>query len=151
MKSIKRIAKLQFSGAQAKPGPTLASLGINIMQFCTQFNSQSQNRAGEVVPVEITIFTDKSFIFKLKTTPTAYLLKQAAKLEKGAKTINHRKPIATLTEAEVEKIAAYKLPDLNTTSLAAAKKIVLGTMKQMGMGLDSVSATPTGEKHEESN
>ncbi len=135
MKSIKRIAKLQFPGAQAKPGPALASLGINIMQFCTQFNSQTQARAGETVPVEITIFTDKSFIFKLKTTPTAELIKKAANLEKGASQITPGKPVATISQADFHKIAEYKLIDLNTTSLEAAKKSVLGTMKQMGVSL----------------
>lgn len=151
MKSIKRIAKLQFPGAQAKPGPALASLGINIMQFCTQFNSQTQERAGENVPVEITIFTDKSFIFKLKTTPTADLIKKAAKLEKGASTITPGKPIATISQADFEKIAEYKLIDLNTSSLEAAKKIVLGTMKQMGVHLATAQQSETEVKDEQAN
>ncbi len=133
MKSIKRIAKLQFAGSQAKPGPALASLGINIMAFCNQFNTQTQNRANEIVPVEITIFTDKTFTFVLKTTPVTNLIKKAANLEKGAATTVKGKPIATLSENQVIEIAKYKMIDLNTTSLEAAKRMILGTMKQMGV------------------
>ena len=142
MKTVIRIAKLQFLGAQAKPGPKIASLGINIMAFCNQFNTQTQKRAGEVVPVEITIFSDKSFIFVLKTTPTAHLIKKAANLTKGASQINKKQPIQTLTDEQVTAIAQVKLPDLNTTSLVAAKKIVLGTMKQMGVQLAPQSEKP---------
>lgn len=143
MKSIKRIAKLQFVGAQAKPGPALASLGINIMSFCTQFNTQTQNRASEVVPVEITIYSDKTFTFVLKTTPTSNLIKKFANLEKGAAITTKDKPIATLTEAQVIEIAQYKMVDLNTDSLEAAKRMVLGSMKQMGV---QMIKTPGEEK-----
>lgn len=134
MKKITRIAKLQFLGGEAKPGPTLASIGVNIMQFCQQFNAATINDKDKIVPVIVTVYNDKSFTFKIKTTPTSFLIKQALGIEKASKNAKKDKA-GTLTKKQVETIAAYKMPDLNTDQLAKAVKIVLGTMKQMGVEL----------------
>ncbi|PPE05858.1 50S ribosomal protein L11 [Williamsoniiplasma lucivorax] len=131
-KKITRIAKLEFMAMQAKPGAELASLGINMPEFTKQFNDATKDRAGDVVPVIITAYNDKSFDFVLKTTPAAVLLKRAANIQKGAK-LSGKEVVATISVDEIKKIAEYKLPDLNANSLEAAMKIIAGTAKNMGI------------------
>ncbi|OAL10714.1 50S ribosomal protein L11 [Candidatus Mycoplasma haematobovis] len=131
-KARKRIAKLELIGAQAKPGPALASLGINMGQFIKDFNDRTKDRNGDVVPVVFTIFPNKNYSFILRTTPTAILLKKEAKLEKGSSNAKGNK-VATITKEQLTKIAKYKLPDSNAASLEAMERMVMGTARQMGI------------------
>lgn len=134
-KEIVRIAKLEFNAGQAKPGPELAGLGIVMPEFTKQFNDQTRDRGSEPVPVEITIFKDKSFTFKLFTAPAAYKLIQAAKIQKGSP--NSKTTIAgTITVKQLQEIAEYKLVDLNTDDVKAAMKIIAGTAKNMGIAIE---------------
>ena len=132
IKKVKRIAKLQFAAGKAKPGPELASLGINMPQFSQAFNDATKDRAGDIVPVVITAYDDKSFDFVLKTTPASVLLKRAAKIEKGSANSKTTK-VATISQEEVRKIAEYKLVDLNANDIEAAMKIIEGTALNMGI------------------
>ena len=138
-KKIKRIAKLEIMAGKSKPGPELASLGITMIQFCTKFNEATKKRAGDIVPVEITAYDDKSFDFVLKTTPAAFLLKKAAKIEKGSPNSITTK-VATISSDEVRKIAEYKLPDLNANDIDAAMKIIEGTARNMGIVVEGMSS-----------
>ena len=131
-KKVAKVCKLQFQAGQAKPGPALASAGINMPQFCTQFNDQTKDRMGSVVPVIITAYEDKSFDFVLKTTPAAFLLKKAAGIDKASGTPNSVKA-GKVTKAQVKEIAEYKMPDLNANDVEAAMKIIEGTAKNMGI------------------
>ena len=131
-KKVAKVCKLQFLAGSAKPGPALASAGINMPQFCTQFNDQTKDRKGDIVPVIITAYEDKSFDFVLKTTPAAFLLKKAAGIEKASGTPNTVKA-GKVTKAQVKEIAEYKLPDLNANDVEAAMKIIEGTAKNMGI------------------
>ena len=131
-KKVAKVCKLQFLAGQAKPGPALASAGINMPQFCTQFNDQTKDRMGSVVPVIITAYEDKSFDFVLKTTPAAFLLKKAAGVEKASGTPNTTKA-GKVTKAQVKEIAEYKMPDLNANDVEAAVKIIEGTARNMGI------------------
>ncbi|AOG59994.1 50S ribosomal protein L11 [Spiroplasma helicoides] len=131
-KKITRIAKLEFMAMQAKPGAELASLGINMPQFTQQFNDATKERAGEVVPVVITAYDDKSFDFVLKTTPAAFLLKKAAGIQKGAKNTG-KEVVATLSADEIRKIAEYKMVDLNANTIEAAMRIIEGSARNMGI------------------
>lgn len=136
-KEIVRIAKLEFNAGQAKPGPELAGLGIVMPEFTRQFNDETKDRAGEPVPVEITIFNDKSFTFKLFSAPAAYKLLQAAGLKKGS--ANSKTTIVgKITKKQLEEIAAYKLSDLNTDNLEAGMKIIAGTARNMGIAIEGV-------------
>ena len=117
---------------QAKPGPALASAGINMPQFCTQFNDQTKDRMGDIVPVIITAYEDKSFDFVLKTTPAAFLLKKAAGVAKASGTPNTVKA-GKITTAQLREIAEYKMPDLNANDVEAAMRIIAGTAKNMGI------------------
>ncbi|WP_033161296.1 50S ribosomal protein L11 [[Mycoplasma] collis] len=141
-KEIVRVAKLQFNAGQAKPGPALAGLGIVMPEFTRQFNDQTRDRGSEPVPVAITIYKDKSFDFKLFTSPASYMIKKAAKLESGSSN-SKTKIVATLTLEQLREIAEYKLPDLNTDSIDKAMKIIAGTAKNMGVlveGWDDIVA-----------
>lgn len=134
-KEIVRVAKLEFNAGQAKPGPELAGLGIVMPEFTKQFNDQTRDRGSEPVPVEITIYKDKSFTFKLFTAPAAYKLIQAAKIQKGS--ANSKTTIAgTITIKQLQEIAEYKLVDLNTDDINAAMKIIAGTAKNMGIAIE---------------
>lgn len=131
-KKVVKVCKLQFPAGGAKPGPALASAGINMPQFCTQFNDQTKDRKGDIVPVIITAYEDKSFQFVLKTTPAADLLKKAAGVSKAsgnAKTVKAGK----VTKAQVKEIAEYKMPDLNANDVEAAMRIIEGTARNMGI------------------
>ena len=136
-KEINRIAKIELIGGQAKPGPALASIGINMGEFTKQFNDKTKDRMGKVVPCIITAFTDKSFTFVLKTTPTTIMLKEIAKIEKGAKNPKTDKA-ATISKENALKIAEYKMKDLNAYDLDAALRLVAGTAKQMGITIEGV-------------
>ncbi len=136
-KEIVRIAKLEFNAGQAKPGPELAGLGIVMPEFTRQFNDETKSRGSEPVPVEITIFNDKSFTFKLFSSPAAYKLLQAAGLQKGS--ANSKTTIVgTITKKQLEEIAAYKLADFNTDDLQQGMKIVAGTAKNMGIAIEGI-------------
>jgi len=135
-KKIKALVKLQCSGGQANPappvGPALGQHGVNIQAFCTEFNAKTKDKMGDVIPVEITIFEDRSFTFIMKTPPAAELIKKAAKVQKGSGKPLQEK-IGTITNAQLEEIAKIKMPDLNANDIEAAKKIIVGTARQMGI------------------
>lgn len=128
--------KLQCPAGAANPappvGPALGQHGVNIMEFCKQFNAKTQKQAGMTIPCIITVYTDRSFSFILKTPPAAILLKKAAKVEKGSGSPLKEK-VGKVTKAQVEEIAKIKLPDLNCTKLEAAIKIIEGTARSMGI------------------
>jgi large subunit ribosomal protein L11 len=133
--------KLQIVAGQASPappvGPALGQHGVNIMQFVREFNEKTgKMEEGMVIPVIITIFKDKSFNFVLKTPPASYLLKKAAGIAKGSGTPNKEK-VGKVTQKQIEDIAKFKLPDLNANDLEAAKKIIEGTAKNMGLEIIS--------------
>lgn len=136
-KKIQAVVKLQCPAGQANPappvGPALGQHGVNIMEFCKQFNVRTQKmEAGLVTPVLITIYQDRSFTFVLKTPPASVLLKKAAKIEKGSGQPNKTK-VGSVTRAELEEIAKLKMPDLNVGSLEAAVKTIAGTARSMGL------------------
>ncbi len=134
-KKVAKVVKLQIMAGQAKPGPALASAGIVMPKFCQEFNDQTRDRAGEVVPVIITAYEDKSFTFVLKTTPTANLLKKACNIQKGSATPNKVK-VAKVSQAKIREIAEYKMPDLNANDIEAACKIVAGSAHSMGIEVE---------------
>ena len=134
-KKVAKVCKLNFEAGQAKPGPALASAGINMPQFCTQFNDQTKDRHGDIVPVIITAYEDKSFDFVLKTTPAAFLLKKAAGVAKASGTPNTIKA-GKITKAQLQEIAEYKMPDLNANDIEAAMRIIAGTARNMGIEVE---------------
>ncbi len=134
-KKVAKICKLQFMAGQAKPGPALASAGINMPQFCTDFNAKTADRRGDIVPVVITAYEDKSFEFVIKTTPAAFLLKKAAGIDKASGTPNTTKA-GKITEAQLREIAEYKMPDLNANDVEGAMRIVAGTARNMGITIE---------------
>ncbi|AHB99917.1 50S ribosomal protein L11 [Mycoplasmoides gallisepticum S6] len=144
-KEITRIAKLELIGGQAKPGPALASVGINMGEFTKQFNEKTKDRMGDVVPVIITAFNDKSFLFELKTTPVTILLKKAAKIESGAKNPKTEK-VGKISKAEALKIAEYKMADLNAYDIEAALRMIAGTAKQIGLEIEGVDPVTKSKK-----
>ncbi len=135
-KKLKAIVRLQLEAGKANPappvGPALAGHGINIMAFCKEYNSRTANRQGEVIPAEITVFTDGSFTFVLKTPPAAVLLRKAAGVEKGSGVPNKDK-VGTVTHKQVREIAALKMKDLNAIDREGAMKQVEGTARSMGI------------------
>lgn len=135
-KEIAGYLKLQAKGGQANPappiGPALGSKGINIMEFCKQFNARTQDKMGQVVPVLITYYTDKSFEFVIKTPPAAVLLIDAAKAKKGSDQPNRNK-IGSVTWEQVRVIAETKMPDLNCFTIESAMKMIAGTAANMGL------------------
>lgn len=138
-KPIKTTIKLQITAGQANPappiGPALGQHGVNIAEFCKQFNDATKDMAGDVVPAEITIYEDRSFIFTLKTPPASALLKKAAGIEKGSAE-PHKVKVGKVTREDIRKIAERKMPDLNTDNLEAAMKIIEGTARQMGITVE---------------
>jgi large subunit ribosomal protein L11 len=135
-RKVAQILKLQIPAGQATPappvGPALGQAGINIMEFCKQYNAATQQQTGTIVPVEITVFEDRSFTFVTKTPPAAVLLRQKAGVEKGSSEPNRDK-VGTVTKDQVREIAAIKMPDLNANDIEAATKIVEGTARSMGI------------------
>ena len=134
-KKIAKVVKLQFAAGGARPGPALASASVNMPQFCAAFNDATRERAGDIVPVIITAFEDKSFTFVLKTTPAANLLKKAAKVEKGSGSSKVNK-VGKISVEELRKIAEYKLPDLNANDVEGAMAIIAGTARNMGIVIE---------------
>ena len=135
-KEIAAFIKLQIKGGAANPsppvGPALGSKGVNIMDFCKQFNARTQDKAGKVLPVIITVYTDKSFTFVVKQPPVAVQLKEVAKIKSGSAESN-RKKVATITWEQVRAIAQDKMPDLNCFTLKSAMSMVAGTARSMGV------------------
>ena len=135
-KKVAQVLKLQIPSGQATPappvGPALGQAGINIMDFCKQYNAATQQSTGTIVPVEITVYEDRSFSFITKTPPAAVLLRQKAGVEKGSSEPNRDK-VGTVTRDQVREIAETKLPDLNANDIDAAMKIVEGTARSMGI------------------
>ena len=135
-KQVVAIVKIQIPAGAATPAPPVGTAlgphGVNIMDFCKLYNAQTESQRGTIVPVEITVFEDRSFTFVTKTPPTPVLLRAAARLDKASQTPG-REVVATITEAQVTEIARTKLPDLNTDDIEAAKKQVAGTARSMGI------------------
>ena len=138
-KKLKAIVRLQLEAGKANPappvGPALAGHGINIMAFCKEYNGRTANRAGEVIPAEITVYTDGSFTFVLKTPPAAVLLRKAAGVEKGSGVPNKEK-VGTVTRRQVREIAELKMKDLNAVDIQGAMKQVEGTARSMGITVE---------------
>ncbi len=135
-KKVAAFVKLQVPAGQATPAPPVGTAlgphGVNIMDFCKQFNAQTQSQPGMIIPVELTIYADRSFTFITKTPPAAVLLKKEAGLEKGSGAPNREK-VGTVTSEQVRKIAETKMPDLNAGDIDAAMRIVAGTARSMGI------------------
>ncbi|MDO5393362.1 MAG: 50S ribosomal protein L11 [Mycoplasmatota bacterium] len=136
--AIKKI-KLQIQAGKATPAPPVGTVlgpaGINLQEFCTKYNDATRDKMGDVLPVEISIYEDRSFDFVIKTPPTAFLLKKYAKIQKGS-TKGSKESVATISEAQLREIAETKLQDLNAYDVEAAMKIVAGTAKNMGIAVE---------------
>ena len=137
-RKVVAIIKLALPAGKANPappvGPALGQHGVNIMAFCKEYNAKTADKAGLVIPVEISVFEDRSFTFILKTPPASVLIKKAAGIDKGASEPNKQK-VATITQDQLKEIAQTKLPDLNANDIEAAMKIVAGTAKNMGVAI----------------
>ena len=138
-KKIDGYIKLQIPAGQANPsppvGPALGQKGVNIMEFCKQFNAKTQDKAGLIIPVVITVFSDKSFTFITKTPPAAVLLKKAAKIDKGSSEPNKTK-VAKVTRGQLKEIAELKMPDLNAHDVDNAINMIAGTARSMGITVE---------------
>lgn len=139
MKKIKTIIKLQIPAGSANPappiGPALGQHGLNIQEFCVRFNDATKSQKGDIVPVEISVFEDRTFDFVLKTPPAAELIKKAANVKKGSK-VPHRDKVGKITKDQVREIAEKKMPDLNANDIDQAMKIVEGTARSMGITVE---------------
>ena len=135
-KKVKQLVKLQIQAGKATPAPPVGTAlgphGINIQEFCVKFNEATKDRMGEIVPVDLTIYEDRTFDFILKTAPAADMIKKKISLKKGSGKPLQEK-VGKLTQAQLAEIAEAKMPDLNTNDIEAAKKIVAGTARQMGV------------------
>ena len=135
-KKVTGFIKLQVPAGAANPappvGPALGQHGVNIMEFCKQFNARTQGQPGMIIPVEITVFADRSFTFITKTPPAAVLLKKAANVQKGS-AVSNRDKVGTVTRAKVREIAELKMPDLNAASVESAMRMIEGTARSMGL------------------
>ena len=136
--AVKKI-KLQIPAGKATPAPPVGTVlgpaGINLQDFCTKYNDATRDKMGDILPVEISIYDDRSFDFVIKTPPTAFLLKKYAKIQKGS-TKGSKEIVATISQAQLTEIAETKLPDLNAYTVEEAKKIVAGTAKNMGIAIE---------------
>ena len=141
-KEISTYVKLQVKGGQANPappvGPALGSKGVNIMEFCKQFNARTQDKMGKVVPVLITVYNDKSFDFVIKTAPASVQLLEASKVQKGSKESNRAK-VGKVQWDQVEAIAKDKMPDMNCFTVESAMKMVAGTARSMGLTVEGAA------------
>ena len=141
-KEVQKVLKLQIRGGAANPsppvGPALGAAGVNIMEFCNQFNARTQDKPGKVVPVVISVFADKSFEFVVKTPPAAALLLEAAKVKKGSGEPNRMK-VASVSWDQIRKIAEDKMVDLNAFTVESAMKMVAGTARSMGLNVKGPS------------
>ena len=135
-KKVIGFIKLQIPAGQANPappvGPALGQQGVNIMDFCKSFNAKTQDKAGDVIPVEITVYADRSFSFITKTPPAARLILKSAKIKKGSSEPNKEK-VGVISDSDVEKIASLKMADLNANTIDQAKKMISGTARSMGI------------------
>ena len=135
-KKVTGFIKLQVPAGAANPappvGPALGQHGVNIMEFCKQFNARTQGQPGMIIPVEITVFGDRSFTFITKTPPAAVLLKKAANVQKGS-AVSNRDKVGTVARARVREIAELKMPDLNAASVESAMRMIEGTARSMGL------------------
>jgi len=138
-KKIKAVIKLQIPAGKANPappiGPALGQHGVNIQEFCTQFNNKTKDKGGDIIPVELTIYEDRSFDFILKSPPASALLKKAAGISKGSGDQLKNK-VGTVSEKDIEEIAKIKMPDLNAKDLEGAKRIIKGTARNMGIKIE---------------
>ncbi|MCQ2797977.1 MAG: 50S ribosomal protein L11 [Bacilli bacterium] len=132
-KRIVKVLKMELPGGDAHPGPKLASAGVNMAKFCTDFNAKTGDRRGKVVPVIITAYEDKSYDFVIKTSPVTGLILEAAGIKKGSG--NPKNIVGTITKAQLKEIAEYKMPDLNANDVEAAMRIVEGTARNMGVAI----------------
>ncbi|WP_434414763.1 50S ribosomal protein L11 [symbiont of Argiope bruennichi] len=132
MKTIKRIAKIRFNGGSAKPCAALAGLSINMPQFCNAFNEKTKNNPNDLFPVSITVYSDKSFDFEIKTPPTSVLIKKMINLEKGSSDVKKNK-VGKIKLSQIKEIAKIKIPDMNTVDLDVACKSIIGSAKSMGL------------------
>jgi large subunit ribosomal protein L11 len=140
-KQITRIAKIQLVGGQARPGPALASIGINMAEFTKQFNDKTKQRNGEIVPCVITAYNDKSFTFITKTSPASVMIKKMAKIETAGKN-QISDVVATITKEQALEIARYKMIDMNAYDENAALRMIAGTARQMGIKIKDVNLSP---------
>ncbi|MBA3349878.1 MAG: 50S ribosomal protein L11 [Actinobacteria bacterium] len=135
---VSQVLKLQIPGGQATPappiGPALGQAGVNIMEFCKQYNAATQAQMGTIIPAEITVYEDRSFTFVTKTPPAAVLLRQKAGVEKGSSEPNRNK-VGTVSRDDIREIAEIKMPDLNANDVEAAMKVVEGTARSMGISV----------------
>jgi large subunit ribosomal protein L11 len=140
-KKVLTLIKLQIPAGAANPappvGPALGQHGVNIMDFCKAFNAQTQQDSGTIIPVEITVFEDRSFTFITKTPPAAVLIKEAAGIQKGS-SVPHTEKVGTITIEQARAIAEKKMPDLNANDLDAATKIIAGTARSMGVDVEGI-------------
>jgi large subunit ribosomal protein L11 len=140
-KKVAGTIKLQISAGEANPappvGPALGQAGVNIMEFCKAFNAKTDSQKGTVIPVIISVYEDKSFTFITKTPPAAVLIKKALNIEKGSGEPNKQK-VGVITDAQLEEIAKLKMPDLNANDIEAAKKIIAGTARNMGVDTEVI-------------
>ena len=130
-KKVAKVVKMELPGCEAKPGPKLASAGVVMPKFCTEFNAKTADRKGQIVPVIITAYEDKTFSMEIKTSPVTGLLLKAAGIEKGS--ANQKTVVGKVTKAQIREIAEYKLPDLNTDDVEQAMKIIEGSARNMGI------------------
>ena len=139
-KQIASKVKLQIQAGKATPAPPVGTVlgpkGINLQEFCTKYNDATRDKMGDILPVEISVYEDRTFDFVIKTPPTSFLVKKYAKIQKGS-VKGANETVATLTDAQLTEIAETKLPDLNCYTVEEAKKIVAGTAKNMGVAIES--------------
>ena len=138
-KAIKKVIKLQIQAGKANPappvGPALGQHGINIQEFCKQFNDETKDMGTDIVPAEITVYEDRSFSFKLRTPPASDLLRKAARVEKGS-AVPQKNKVGKITKEDLRRIAERKMADLNANSVEAAEKIIAGTARSMGITIE---------------
>lgn len=134
-KKIAKVVKIQLPAGEAKPGAALASAGIVMPKFCSEFNEKTADRKGDVVPVIITAYEDKSFDFVIKTSPVTNMIKKACNIKSGSSNPKKNK-VAKLSKEDVRKIAEYKMPDLNANDIDAAMKVVAGSARSMGVEVE---------------
>ena len=138
-KKVKAIVTLAISSGKANPappiGPALGQHGVNIMEFCKQYNAKTADQTGNIIPVEITVYEDRSFTFVIKTPPASYLVREAAGIEKGSST-PHTVKVGSITQKQLEAIAKFKLQDLNAASLETAMRSIAGTARSMGIDVE---------------
>ena len=135
MKKIAKVVKMELPGGEAKPGPKLASAGVNMAKFCTDFNAKTADKGDTIIPVIITVYSDRSFSFVTKTPPAAVLIKKACNIKSGSGVPNKTK-VATISKAKLQEIAEIKMKDLNAASLEAAMSMIAGTCRSMGVNVE---------------